>query len=364
MNKFAFIIHPLELEDFHRKFSWAEKVPDSILERFTRILPPVKASHITGIKSICGKEIEGFFVGVTLTSKQMLSLPEDKVIRKIIKAGKLAEEMGAEIIGLGAFTSVVGDKGYTIAKELDIPVTTGNSYTVATAIEGTKLAANKMACDLKKSTLTVIGATGSIGRAVSLMMSNDVSKIILFARNERKLRELSSEIHDIAPCLDIVITRDIIEAVKESEIIVSASSAAETLFDPSLLLPGAIVCDVARPRDVALQVGRLREDVLVIEGGIVKVPGSVNFNFNFGYPPGTAYACMAETMMLALEGKFEDYSLGSIIEIEKVYDTIRMARKNGFRLAGLRSFERELTDEQINRIRKNAENKILASTIY
>jgi fatty aldehyde-generating acyl-ACP reductase len=41
---------------------------------------------------------------------------------------------------LGAFTAVVGDAGITIAKNLNIPVTTGNSYTVATAIEGTKKA--------------------------------------------------------------------------------------------------------------------------------------------------------------------------------------------------------------------------------
>ena len=28
MDRFAFIIHPLEKEDLYRKFSWAEKVPE------------------------------------------------------------------------------------------------------------------------------------------------------------------------------------------------------------------------------------------------------------------------------------------------------------------------------------------------
>ncbi|MFW5981773.1 MAG: shikimate dehydrogenase [Halanaerobiaceae bacterium] len=362
MNKFAFIIHPLELEDFHRKFPWAEKLPEAILERFTRMLPPVKASHITGIRSKTGREIEGFFIGVTLTSKQMLTLPDDKVISKIIKAGKMAEEMGAEIVGLGAFTSVVGDKGISIAKELDIPVTTGNSYTVATAIEGTRLAAKKMGYDLKKESLTVIGATGSIGRAVSIIMSNYVKRIILLARDKKKLKKLAHELEVLNPDIKIIISNDIQEAVSHSKIIVSASGAAKSLLEPSVLLPGAIVCDVARPRDVAVKVGQARNDILVIEGGIVEVPGPVNFNFNFGYPPGTAYACMAETMMLTLEKRFEDYSLGPVIEVEKVNETIDMAKRNGFSLAGLRSFERELTEEQIKSIRLKAEAKLLACT--
>ncbi len=360
MKKFAFIIHPLELEDLYRKYSWADKVPDTVLERFVRMIPPVKASHITGIKSISGKEIEGFFVGVTLTSKQMLTLPIEKVIKKIIKAGKKAEELGADIVGLGAFTSVVGDKGITIADELDIPVTTGNSYTVATAIEGIKLAGKKMGHKIDHSTMTVIGATGSIGRAVSLILSMDVKKINLVARNQVKLEALEKELKQLNPSLEVMYTSNVSNAVEQSQLIVSASGAVQSLIDPSVLQPGAVVCDVARPRDVAVKVGKERDDVLVIEGGIVEVPGSVNFNFNFGYPPGTAYACMAETMMLTLEERFEDYSLGPIIEINKVRETLVMAKKNGFKLAGLRSFERSLSDEKIEEIRRKADEKTVA----
>ena len=49
---------------------------------------------------------------------------------------------------------------------------------MATAIEGVKLAAGKMGHRLDNSTLVVVGATGSIGRAVSLMMSRDVKHMI------------------------------------------------------------------------------------------------------------------------------------------------------------------------------------------
>jgi len=92
----------------------------------------------------------------------------------------------------------------------------------------------------------------------------------------------------------------------------------------------------------------------VIEGGMVQVPGPVDFGFDFGFPPGKAYACMAETMILALEGRYEDYTLGKDIKLEQVEEIARLATKHGFRLAGFRSFERAVTEEQIDRIRTNA----------
>ncbi len=94
--------------------------------------------------------------------------------------------------------------------------------------------------------------------------------------------------------------------------------------------------------------------MLVIEGGVVEVPGDVNFNFNFGFPPKTAYACMSETMILALEGRYESFTLGKDVSVEQVEEISRLAEKHGFKLAGFRSFERAVTDEQIAQIRKNA----------
>ena len=51
-----------------------------------------------------------------------LSLPVETVYKKIVACGHLAEDLGAKILGLGAFTSVVGDAGKTIADRLDIPL--------------------------------------------------------------------------------------------------------------------------------------------------------------------------------------------------------------------------------------------------
>jgi predicted amino acid dehydrogenase len=146
-----------------------------------------------------------------------------------------------------------------------------------------------------------------------------------------------------------------LDALPEADLLLTVTSAVEAIIEPRHLKIGAVVCDVSRPRDVSRQVVAERNDVLVIEGGMVQVPGPVDFGFDFGFPPGKAYACMAETMILAMEGRYESYTLGKKIELDKVKEIARLAKKHGFRLAGFRSFEKAVTEEQIDRIRTNAQ---------
>jgi predicted amino acid dehydrogenase len=44
---------------------------------------------------------------------------------------------------------------------------------------------------------------------------------------------------------------------------------------------------------------------------------------------------MAETMILALDGRYESYSLGKHVQIERVREIARLARKHGFRLSAI-----------------------------
>jgi len=356
MDIFSFIIHPLTLEDFYRKFTWVRKFPKSLVKKVNRYIPPFKLSKITGIKSKTGKEIEGYFFTCPLTSEQIINSDQKFVLQKIIDTVQKAKKKGSNIVGLGSFTSVVGDKGITISKNVDIPVTTGNSYTVATALEGSKLAVQKMGMDLKNEVITVIGANGSIGKTVSRLIAKESFRLNLVSRNINKLKQLSELIKNENKNIEIMYTDQIQKALQESKIIISASGAVKSLIDPANLLSGAVVCDVARPRDVARNIENQRKDILVIEGGLVRIPGSVNFNFDFGIGNQNAYACMAETMLLTLEEKYVNYSLGPNIQIEKVKETMEMAEKHGFQLAGLRSSGELLTDEKIKQIRKNANN--------
>jgi fatty aldehyde-generating acyl-ACP reductase len=353
MGDFAFIIHPIELDDVFRKLKFMKKWPVPVVETVVKALPPFKVSEITGVQSDIA-ETSGYFVSCPLTSKQMVALPEDQVIRKIIRAGKVAEKLGAKIVGLGAMTSVVGDAGITVARNLNIAVTTGNSYTVATALQGTKKAAELMGLDLARAEVLVVGATGSIGSVCARILARDARFLTLMARDKNKLEHLGSRILRETG-LAARVTGDIKRAVQRADIIITVTGSADAVIDVMDLKPGAVVCDVARPRDVSKRCAELRDDVLVIEGGVVEVPGNVDFGFNFGFPVKTSYACMAETMMLALEGRFESFTLGRDVSVGQIDQITAIADRHGFKLAGFRSFERALTEEEIAAVRKNAE---------
>lgn len=358
-GKFAFMIHPLELDDVYRKYPFARRLPERLVEKAIRYLPPRHVSRITGIRSP-HNTAEGDFVAVPLTTQQMMSLPEKFVIDKIVATGRLAERLGARILGLGAFTAVVGDAGVTVAERLGIGVTTGNSYTAWTAIEGAREAARFMGIDIETAEVAVVGATGSIGRVSALLMARDCQRLTLVGRQEARLERVAAEVMKETG-VAAQISTDLKKALPRADIIIAVSSAVEAIIEPEDLKPGAVVCDVARPRDVSRRVAEARDDVLVVEGGVVEVPGDVDFGIDFGYPPGTCLACMAETILLSLEERYDDYTLGREYEIEKIEEISSLAKKHGFRLAGLRSFERELTRETMERIRRNAKRRQEAS---
>ena len=357
MDTFAFIIHPIDPKrDVSRKFPLLGRIlNEKQIDFFSTFFPPVYISEIEGIRSeATGREIKGWFIACPYTPKRMMELPERTVYRKIIQTGRLAEKLGAQILGLGAFTSVVGDAGVTIANALDVPVTTGDSYTVTVAVDALREAARVMDIPLRGATAAVVGATGAIGQVCAEMLADDVERLYLIGRRQDALEELRDRLKVQAGAEVIISTK--MDVLAEAQLILTVTSAIHDVIRPEHLQPGSVVCDVARPRDVSAMVAAVRDDILVIDGGMVDVPGTVDFHFNFGFPPGKAYACMAETIALALEGRFEDYTLGKHLTRERAEEIGRMAKKHGFRLSGFRSFEREVTQEQIETVRRNAKN--------
>ncbi len=362
MEKFAFIIHPIDAKkDVARKYPIARYVPTRLLEAYIKRRDPIVVAKVTGIRSATGKEAEGWFIGCPLTPRQFMELPIEFVYDKLEKCGRLAEEQGAKIIGLGAFSSVAGDGGITLARRLNIAVTTGNSYTIATAVQGAIDGAKRMGISLPQANVAVVGATGSIGATCAEILARDAREVGLVGRNPEKLQALASRLQlGTAACIHIF--TDVAAGLRNADIVITVSNAAQAIVMPEHIKPGAVVCDVARPRDVSVAVARQRNDVLVIEGGVVKVPGEMRCHkmeseasFSFGFPQGTAYACMSETIALALEGRYENFTLGKEVSVEQVDEITDICQRHGFKLDGYRSFEKAVSDEEIERIRANAE---------
>jgi predicted amino acid dehydrogenase len=353
-DTFAFIIHPIDPKsDVARKWPLVGKVlTEGQINFLSAYFPPVYMSEITGVRSeATGRECRGWFIACPFTPQRMMQLPVPRVYDKIVACAYKGESLGARIVGLGAYTSVVGDAGQTIADRVSVPVTTGDSYTIMMAVEAVRHAAEVMGIALSDATAAVVGATGAIGSVCAQMLADDVSELILVGRRPEAVATIREKCEGKRARLRSGTDMDIIY---DADLVLTVTSAINSVIHPEHLKPGAVVCDVARPRDVSRQVADQRDDVLVIEGGMVEVPGPVDFGMNFGFPPKMAFACMAETMALALEGRYEDFSVGKDLTVEHALEIGAICAKHGFKLGGFRSFERAVSAEQIAHVRERA----------
>jgi fatty aldehyde-generating acyl-ACP reductase len=355
-RRFAFLMHPLRFDDFARKYPFTRRLPENMVESLFRHVPPMKVGRVTGVRSETGEELEGWLLGLAMTPRVLLETPYPVVLKALEKAGRLAESLGAEILGLGAFTKIAGDRGVTLASRLNIPVTTGNSYTTATAVEGALRAARRMGVDPASAHVTVIGATGSIGAACCHLLARDVAALTVVARGQERLSALAAALKTAHPHLTVEVETDIPRAVRRADILIAVSSSPDALVAPEDLRAGAVVCDVARPRNLSRVVSERRPDVLVIDGGVIEVPGDhADLGFDFGFPPRMVEACMAETMALALDGRLENFTLGPTVDPAKVGEISAIAARHGFKMAGFRRFERAISDAEIEGIRERAQ---------
>jgi predicted amino acid dehydrogenase len=360
--RFAFVIHPLSVEYIfnHPILKHLRFLPKSLVERLMANLRPLYLSKITGVRSpATGEEVEGYLITLGATPRELMRRKPGFTYRRLIVASRMAQRMGAEIMGLGAFTKVVGDAGMTVAYKSDIAITSGNSLTVVATLEAAKQAVVKMgASDLTTGRAVVIGATGSIGSVCSRLIAQAIGDVVLVAPRPEKLISLKKRIESETPGARVVIATEPGPYLADADLVVTTTTAiGEKVIDVLKLKPGCVVCDVARPPDVKEEDALLRPDVLVIESGEVLLPGEPDFGFDIGLPPGVAYACLAETAVLAMEERYENFTLGRNIEMEKVKEMYRLFQKHGLQLEGLRSFGRYITDEQI------AEKRALADDL-
>ncbi|MCL6610501.1 MAG: shikimate dehydrogenase [Peptococcaceae bacterium] len=358
MGKFAFIINPPEAADITRRFNLAGCLPGPVVEGVLRLAPPLKVADITGIKSPRG-EARGWIVAVPLTDRQMLALPERLVARRILQAGRKAERLGAGVIGLGNLPFPAGKAKLVLENSLKIAVTTGNSYTVAAALEGVKKAALLMGHSLKDVRAVVIGAAESAGRVCALLLARDVKKMTLAGGEKRGLEEAAGKIF-FDTGLSAGITDDAGKALRVADVAVVAAGREGMVAGLEDLAPGTVVCLLAGPRRPAVRPVRPRDDVLVMEGGVVKVPGDVCYSFDPVLPPGTACPAMAETMILALEGNCGDFSPGGPATVRQVEKIAALAKKHGFKLAGFKSYGRFLAPAEVEKIKINAAKRLQA----
>jgi predicted amino acid dehydrogenase len=273
----------------------------------------------------------------------------------------MAQRLGAQIMGLGAFTKVVGDAGVTVAKRSPLPITTGNSYSASGALWAAHDALLRMRLlpapkgkGRVKFKAMVVGATGAIGSVCARLMARVAQEVYLVSPEAAKLLALKESILKESPDVKIFLSAHADRDIAEMDMIVTATSGAgKKVLDIMKVKPGCVITDVARPLDLPPSEVAKRPDVLVIESGEIQLPGDVQMK-NIGLPKGVAYACLAETIVLALEGRFENFTVGRAIEWEKVREIYQMGLKHGMKLAAISGENGPFSDADIERVRQLA----------
>lgn len=392
-GRFAFIIHPLNLQNYAEydqslKAFTHEQLLD-LAERWTDLLDPFVLSTVR-ITSPTGSSATGDFIVVPYTAAELVEMPREKAEAKIIPAVELAEERGARIVGLGAYTSVVTGGGRSLLRHVSVPLTTGNSFTVTSGVDALLIGAEKLGLTLNETTAAIVGAGGAIGKASALLLAERVSRLVLIGNPQRPeknrlrmlrvlaemyryLREqrargvtyasgsigayvnslsdlpsVDDPLNDWISCVEdelkrpnspVTITVDLRQNLPQADLILAATSSTEALITPDIIKAGALICDMSRPGNVSAEVLEKRPDVLVIDGGVIELPGKPDLGWNFGFDKGLAYACMSETMILALEKIYANTSIGADLNLEYMNQLKEYAAAHGFKLAGFRSFD-------------------------
>ncbi len=361
IRRFAFVVHPLSQEYIKKGFPFPKNTPKFIMdgvETLAAYLPPMVYCKMSNIVSPTGAEAEGWLISVGGTPKEMLSHSPEFTYRRLLHAAKIAEEMGAQLMGLGAFTKVVGDAGITVARRASIPITTGNSYSASGALWAAADAMRRMGLikatkDSRKvpAKTMVIGATGSIGSVSARLLAMAFDEVVIAGRDMKKLNELRDSILLDTPDAKVTAATDYDGLLGDMDMIVtSTSGAGKKILDITKVKPGCVITDVARPLDLPPEEVAKRPDVLVIESGEIELPTPVKGLKSIGLPKNVIYACLAETIVLALEGRFEVFTIGRDTEWEKVKEIYKLGIKHGMKLAAISGVKGVYTDEDIARV--------------
>ncbi|WP_420595736.1 semialdehyde dehydrogenase [Deinococcus sp.] len=337
-DKFAFLIHPRNAvaadmgKLFGAPLGW---IPDSTYAWAMKTLPVPPL--ITGNVRFEGHAAQGTLITVPLSAPLLLGLPRRAVQAKVHAAVDRARDLGASIVGLGGLTAPVTSGGKSLAARTDIGVTNGNAFTAAMTYLGIERLLPQLPAH---PVIALVGASGSVGSCVThLLARRDVGELLLIARHEGRLEDLRAAL----PAHSRATVSTQMDDVRKADLVVLLTSSSEALLGSQHLKAGAIVLDDTQPRNTDPALLTERPDVMIIDGGLVEIPG-MSLRGTIGLPRGLAYACFAETMLLSLSGHTGHFSLGlpSVPQAEMMLALAHQYAELGFHLAPFHSFGKPL----------------------
>ena len=355
---FAFLVHPRNTADIYKKYPFFKYFPDKFTDWAFRHFWPVVVSEIEGVVSVkSGEKIRGFILTVPLTAKQMLE-DRELAVRRIIDTIKLAEKLGAKIVGLGALISSLTKGGLDLIDKVKPHITTGHALTTHTVTSNLFKFVELFKLDKNKVLVAIVGATGSIGSSSLKVLARAGYDNFLLVDIERKAHFFENLVAELKKMnLDVKIqTSSQIRSIKEADFIITATNAPEAVVTSEDLKSGAVIIDDAQPSDVSPEVFD-RDDVIAVEGGLIYTPDIKN-HFNMGLKDRyDNFSCMGEIMVLAAHEHRHNYVINKPT-LENIDEISAMSRKLGIRLSEFQNAKEKISREKLAHVCNIIKNNI------
>lgn len=346
VKKFGFLVHPRGEHDILMQFPILRFLPQGIRRWIVKHLPPVYVAKISGLKDVNGQAIKGCIYAVPAYPEQMME-DRDYALQKIRQAVVKAKNDGVSLIGLGGLTASLSHGGKLLTDISDIGITTGRAYTVKNVTDYVKCFIERLELEPNKTTVAVVGAAGSIGSSSAIELGRwGIDNFILIDIEEKleSLKEALAELHDTA------YVSHKISAIKDADIVITATNAPEVLVEPEDLKPGAVIINDAQPSDVSERVHTQRNDVIEIEAGVVNTPGVI-CEVDMGLvQEDDTYCCLAEVLTLAHHQRFENYAI-SYLDHDLIHEIEELAKDLDFLIATPQNRYGIVEDEQIQHVK-------------
>lgn len=302
---------------------------EQLLRRLTPLANPVVLSEVD-VRSVTGQTVRMYPIMLPVTSAWMKQCMEGGAIgvaAAIVQKGvDMAEHLGCGLASLGQYTSIVTGGGRRVRRSI-IGLTTGNTYSLALALEAVADAERQRGIDPSRVTCAVVGAVGNIGRTAAHLLAPRYRETLLLgsprAGSKARLMRLAATIPGGRVIDDPALLRT-------ARVVVAATSAVDQPIGGEHLASDAVVCDLSVPTAVRGNLRHSHPNVTMIQGGIVRLPFEEDLTI-VGFPleMGRTYGCMAEALLLGFEG-ITDRSFTGLVQHEAVRSLAHVAQRHGF----------------------------------
>ncbi len=372
-NAAVFLCHPVNTAHFQSFFDLTTNVADDVLENIVDELAPLQEFypyHISKLQGKKGNEINVVYLGIPLTSQSFYNAikigKRSDIIARIQRAIDWANERNAKVVGLGQFTSIITENGLRLKSKKAV-LTTGNAFTAQVTIEAISKSLQEKSIEIHNASFGIVGAAGNIMSVITKVLSKKAKHLTLIFNHsiwdikknvtviadllqfmskfhpEKEVRSFLSDNIDNASPKEIVqnpLVQNFIKVdtklntMSYCDVVLSGTNATEAFIEGFQLNPNVIAVDLAVPPNI--KVDSLWSTQTYIKGGIIQLPvidgkEQVLDSAIFPLKAGESYACMAETMGLALHNYKGSHLIGDI-DIESVDSVNSILKLQGFQL--------------------------------